>query len=73
MTSVEAKKKVLTENPEMVIETFGENLQYFVFSLRHNTMPPGASTGGACHLVSKQTGEYVVCLITDPRGKINLA
>lgn len=70
MTTAEAKKKVLAKNPEMAIETSGENLQYFVFSLRHNTMPPGASTGGACHLINKQTGVYAICLLTDPRAKV---
>lgn len=71
MTIVEAKNKLLSANPEMVVETSMENKKYFVFSLRHNSMPPGASTGGACYIVGKTTGKIEVCLITDPRVTSN--
>lgn len=70
MTIVEAKNKLLSANPEMVVETSIENKKYFVFSLRHGTMPPGASTGGACYIVDKNTGKIEVCLITDPRAAL---
>lgn len=71
MTIVEAKNKLLAANPEMVVETSMENKKYFVFSLRHNTMPPGTSTGGACYIVGKTTGKIDICLITDPRAASN--
>lgn len=71
MTIAEAKTKLLSANPEMVVETSMENKKYFVFSLRHNSRPPGASTGGACYIVDRITGKIEVCLITDPRAVLN--
>lgn len=65
----DAKIRILKKYTDKAIETSSENNRYFIFSLRHKTMPRGAATGGACYLVDKRSGEIIVCGITDPRTK----
>ena len=71
ITANDAKNRLLRENPEKDVETFSENKRYFIFSLRHKTMPRGSATGGACYLVDKVSGKVIICIITDPRANQN--
>lgn len=69
MTIEEAKKKLLSENPGYAIETEYEVPKYFIFSLRHESLPPGSLTGGACYLVDKKTKRIEVVSIYDERTR----